>query len=299
MNLCCVVMLPWLWIATALRSPPAATKPAAAELSRPTASAGQAWPLGRIAFSLLPLAGSGRRKTVEAEIIPGQMWTHDQLQGVINVNVPVRQVVVKLTTGGLLVYNPVAPTDELVRAMRELEAAHGPVRHVVLGTLGLEHKALAGPFSRAFPDATCWVHPGQWEFPLSLPLPFLGFPSGPRLRTIPKDGTGVRPPEWAADFEWEVLGPLRFKAVGAFGETALIHRATRTLLVTDTIVSVSDSPRRAASSALSALAAPSPPPPARLYRPLASSVLSALSPAPGALAHPSPRHSCPPLMTDD
>ena len=26
-----------------------------------------------------------RRKTVEAEIIRGRMWTHDQLQGVVNV----------------------------------------------------------------------------------------------------------------------------------------------------------------------------------------------------------------------
>jgi len=57
------------------------------------------WPLGKVAFSLLPLAGtSTRRATVEEEIVPGQIWTHDQIQGVVNVNVPVRQTVIKVSS---------------------------------------------------------------------------------------------------------------------------------------------------------------------------------------------------------
>lgn len=205
------------------------------------------WPLNRIAFSLLPLAGAERRKTAMREIKPGQLWTFDQIQGVLNVNVPVRMTVIKLREGSLWVHNPVAPTGECLDMVRELEKAHGKVSDIVLGTLGLEHKALAGPFSRCFPQASVWCMPGQWSFPLPLPLPLLGFPSGRRLRTLPdgsSDDAGTNAPQWAADGQiaFEVLGPLKFPAVGAFGETAFFHRDSATLLLTDTIIRVDDEP---------------------------------------------------------
>ena len=220
--------------------------PRAQGLSRPRVGVGESWPLGRIAFSLLPLAGSDRRRTIEQVVVPGSIWTHDQIQGLLHVIVPVRQTVVKLSEeagGGLLVHNPVAPTGELLQLMRVLEAEHGKVRHIVLGSLGLEHKALAGPFARQYPQATVWLQPGQWSFPLDLPPQLLGFPLGPRLRTIrPADDPAAEPPPWAADFDYEVLGPLRFRAFGAFGETAFVHRRTATLLVTDAVIRVDDAP---------------------------------------------------------
>ena len=111
-------------------------------------SKGKSWPLNRIAFSLLPLAGAERRATVECEVVRGRVWTYDQIQGVLNVNVNVRMTVVKLEGGGLWVHNPVAPTAECLSLIHALESKHGCVEHIVLGTLGLEHKALAGPFSR-------------------------------------------------------------------------------------------------------------------------------------------------------
>ena len=61
----------------------------------------------------------------------------------VNVNVPVRQTVVKLSEkagGGLLVYNPCAPTPQLMKMMKNLEEKYGPVRHIILGTVALEHK---------------------------------------------------------------------------------------------------------------------------------------------------------------
>lgn len=55
------------------------------------------WPLGKVAFSLLPLAGSyTRRATVMEEVVKDTIWTMDQIQGVVNVNVPVRMTVVKV-----------------------------------------------------------------------------------------------------------------------------------------------------------------------------------------------------------
>ena len=37
----------------------------------------------------------------------------------------------------------------------------------------VEHKVLAGPFARAFPDAEFYVTDKQYSFPLNLPKEFL------------------------------------------------------------------------------------------------------------------------------
>ena len=56
------------------------------------------WPIGKVAFSLLPLAGTyTRRATVKEILVEDSIWTFDQIQGVVNVNVPVRMVVVKVS----------------------------------------------------------------------------------------------------------------------------------------------------------------------------------------------------------
>ena len=41
--------------------------------------------LGRIAFSLLPLSpeSAGRRKTIFTEVVPGKVWTMDQVGNLI------------------------------------------------------------------------------------------------------------------------------------------------------------------------------------------------------------------------
>ena len=66
------------------------------------------------------------------------MWMFEQPIGFLNITVNIRMTVVKLADGGLLVYNPIAPTGE---CLRELEAL-GVVRHIVLGSTALEHKVL-------------------------------------------------------------------------------------------------------------------------------------------------------------
>jgi hypothetical protein len=210
------------------------------------------WPLGKVAFSLLPLAGTSTSRATEEEcIVPNTIWTHDQIQGIVNVNVPVRQTVVKLSTGGLWVYNPVAPTPQLLKMMQTLIDQHGPVKHIVLGTVALEHKATFGAFSLNYPNATVWIQPGQWSFPAGVPIEFNGLPQrGSRLREIPVPGVAATKPqyryqanrhpvpEWATDFEYQVLGPFQFRSVGGFSETAFFHKSTKTLIVTDTVVSV-------------------------------------------------------------
>jgi len=195
-----------------------------------------------------------RRATVETTIIKDTMWTHDQLQGIVNVNVPVRQTVIRLKDGGLWVHNPVAPTPQVLDMMKELETKYGPVKHIVLGTVALEHKATFGPFCQNFPKATVWIQPGQWAFPLDLPIDALGVKQkGQRLRELPMPGKSATnsmfrmsakygPPEWLDEIEYEVLGPFSFNSVGAFSETAFYHKASKTLLVTDAAVSIDTNP---------------------------------------------------------
>jgi hypothetical protein len=229
-------------------SPASAVTPPSYLVPTPPLTKDTYWPIGKVAFSLLPLAGTRtRRKTLQETVIPNLMWTHDQIQGIVNVNVPVRQIVVKLSNssgGGLWVYNPVAPTPEMLRHMHSLEAQHGPVRHIVLGTVALEHKAAFCSFCRQYPNASAWVQPGQWSFPLNLPLSFYGLPQvgSNRLQELPTtinpSGSRNSLPEWAHDFDFEILGPFHFQSVGAFSETAFYHKSTHSLLVTDVVCSV-------------------------------------------------------------
>ena len=133
----------------------------------------QSWPW----WPLLPLYPYGRRATHFEELIPGEVWSLEQLQGVYYVAVPIRLTVVKVP-GGLMLVNPLPPTGELRALIRTLEAEHGPVRSIVLPTAsGLEHKLPLAPMARAFPEADLWVCPGQWSFPVNLPLPWLGIPA--------------------------------------------------------------------------------------------------------------------------
>ena len=79
-------------------SSPAMATTAVAVVATPPNSRATTWPLGKVAFSLLPLAGtSTRRATVMEAPIENIMWTLDQVQGVVNVNVPVRMVVVRVS----------------------------------------------------------------------------------------------------------------------------------------------------------------------------------------------------------
>eukprot|EP00526_Cylindrotheca_closterium_P012500 CAMPEP_0113627710 /NCGR_PEP_ID=MMETSP0017_2-20120614/14353_1 /TAXON_ID=2856 /ORGANISM="Cylindrotheca closterium" /LENGTH=463 /DNA_ID=CAMNT_0000537979 /DNA_START=235 /DNA_END=1626 /DNA_ORIENTATION=+ /assembly_acc=CAM_ASM_000147 len=239
---------------TSLPKAALAASSTATTIPSPSYTSDVSWPLGKVAFSLLPLAGtSSRRATVEECIVPDTIWTHDQIQGVVNVNVPVRQTVIKLKSFGLWVLNPVAPTPQLIRMMKSLEEKYGPVRHIVLGTVALEHKATFGAFCKRFPRATVWIQPGQWAFPVDLSIDYLGVNQrGAKFRELPVPGKAISkrfqtrkpypPPEWEDEIEYEVLGPFKFKSVGAFSETAFYHKETKSLLVTDTVVSVTKTP---------------------------------------------------------
>ena len=184
-------------------------------------------------WPLLPLYPFGQRRTLRCELVPGQIWSFEQLQGVFFVAVPIRMTAVKLKDG-LLLYAPVAATAECIALVRELEADHGPVRTIVHpSSSGLEHKVGVPAMARAFPEADVWVTPGQWSFPVSLPLSWLGFPHG-RTKVLFDDGLPN-----SDEMCWEQLGPVPL-GPGPFCEATVLHLASGSLLCTDALVSISE-----------------------------------------------------------
>ena len=189
-----------------------------------------AWPF----WPIVPLYPYGQRRTIRQEVVPETIWTFEQIQGIFYVVTPIRMTVVRLAAGGLLVYAPVAPTQECVGLVNELEAWYGLVRYIVLPTVsGIEHKVFVGPFARRFPQAQVWVTPHQWSYPVNLPLSWLGLPPG---------RTHILPPRceaspFAPEFDYAILGPIEL-GLGPFLEVAFFHKSSQTLLVTDSVISV-------------------------------------------------------------
>ncbi len=199
-----------------------------------TAASDVSWPF----WPVVPLYPYGKRRTIRREVIQDTLWTFDQQQGIFYVVVPIRMTVVRLEAGGLLVYSPVAPTGECVQLVQELEMAHGPVRYIILPTVsGVEHKVFVGPFARQFSQAEVFVAPNQWSFPVDLPLSWLGFPRG-RTHLLPVDSKDA---PFRQDFDYALLGPIRL-GLGSFEEAAFFHRQSGTLLVTDTLLAIPETP---------------------------------------------------------
>ncbi len=230
-------------------------------LPTPKPNAALDWPLGKVAFSLLPLTSTSTpRSTLLTTIVPDQLYTLEQLQGIVNVNVPVRSVCMVNGKGeGLTVVNPVAPTPQHLKMIRDLEEKHGPVTDIVLTSVALEHKATLGPFAQFFDKATVWIPPGLWSFPVDIPIELEGVVQrGARLREIPissddrkvvtrrfrgrENRLDYENTPWMSYCEWKTLGPLKFKSVGAYTEVAILHKPTKSLLIVDSAVSVSEDP---------------------------------------------------------
>ena len=186
-------------------------------------------------WPLLPLYPYGRKRTIFCELVPDQVWSFEQLQGIYYVAVPVRLLVVRVQKG-LMIINPLPPTKELLRNIEILQKKIGPVKTIVLPTAsGLEHKIGLPALARAFPDSKIWVCPGQWSFPFQLPFDWLGIPSK-RTNILLADGFPH------SDYcDWFSLGPIDI-GLGRFQEISCFHKPSKSLIVTDALVGIEKTP---------------------------------------------------------
>jgi Domain of unknown function (DUF4336) len=202
--------------------------------SRQVSSQDRSW---RYWFTL-PIYPYDNRRTIRQEVLADTIWTFEQVQGIFYVVVPIRMTVVRCSEGGLLVYAPVAPTLECVKLLNELVERYGDVRYIILPTIsGLEHKVFVGPFARCFPQAQVWVTPDQWSFPIDLPLSWLGLPSD-RTHILSDDSSKT---PFGDEFDYAILETIDL-GPGQFAEVAFYHKRSRTLLVTDAIISIPVTP---------------------------------------------------------
>ncbi|AIQ94670.1 hypothetical protein EW14_0649 [Prochlorococcus sp. MIT 0604] len=186
-------------------------------------------------WPLFPLYPYGKKKTILRELIPDQIWSLEQIQGLYYVAVPIRMTVIKVDNG-LMLINPLPPTKELINELEKLITIHGNVKTIILPSAsGLEHKIGLPALSRIFKNAEIWLCPGQWSFPINLPLDFLGIPSK-RSKILFEEGT-----PHTNSFKWFSLGPLNL-GLGRYQEISCYHYSTKTLHVTDAIVGIDSKP---------------------------------------------------------
>lgn len=144
------------------------------------------------------------------------LWTATQPLSMMGLQIGARTTVVRLRSGGLLVHAPIAPSPELRAALD----AVGPVE-IVLAPNAMHHLFL-GPCLAAYPQARGFAAPGAIAKHPEL-----------NLAAIPP-GEGA---PWAAD-----LDHLELAGAPKLGEVAFLHRASRTLILTDWMFYFEQSP---------------------------------------------------------
>ena len=186
-------------------------------------------------WPLFPLYPYGSKKTICRELVADQIWSFEQIQGIYYVAVPIRMTVIKVNNS-LVIINPIPPTKELIFELNKLIKVYGEVSTIILPTAsGLEHKIGLPALARIFNKSTIWLCPGQWSFPVNLPLDFIGIPSK-RTKIFFDDGTPFN-----EHFKWTSLGPINL-GLGRFQEVTCFHKSTGTLHVTDAVIGIESNP---------------------------------------------------------
>lgn len=130
--------------------------------------------------------------------------------------VPLRMTIVKLTDGDLLIYSPTHYRETLRAAIEKL----GPIRQLVAPSTG--HWMFIKEWQEKCPDAKSWA------------VPELANRKAVREAGIRFDALlGSQPPEeWAGEIEH-----VMFRGPG-YGEVDMLHKASGSLVVADTLLEV-------------------------------------------------------------
>lgn len=139
------------------------------------------------------------------------LWVVDSLLGP---GLPVRMTVIRLRNGDLLLHSPTRYDAGLRRALEDL----GPIRHLVAPNS--VHWTFIKAWQDAAPGTQTWAAPGLRE---------RGQVRRSGLR-IDHDLADQAPAEWSDEIEQAVV-----PGGGGFNEVAMLHRPSRTLLLTDLV----------------------------------------------------------------
>lgn len=168
-------------------------------------------------------------------------WALEQLLTFANVTATVRTVVVKMKDGGLWVNGPQWPTGEYCQLLDEL----GPVKHVVLPCNAIEHKAPVASFVKRYSEASVWITPGQYGLFGTSGLDKRSCKMGYRVDgvfSLDSSSSSDSLPPWADEFDIRTLYVSLPENAGPVSEAAFLHKPTNTLITTDAVVFIPDSP---------------------------------------------------------
>ena len=133
-------------------------------------------------------------------------------QGLLRMRV--RMTVLRLPSGGLLLYSPIRIDEDLARELAEL----GPVEHIVAPSC--LHDLHSGAAKRRYPDAKLWGAPG-----LAARRPDLAFDAV----------LGEAPAEWSNSIECLLL-----QGIPRINEVVFYHTSSRTLVCADFLFNIQD-----------------------------------------------------------
>jgi hypothetical protein len=124
--------------------------------------------------------------------------------------------VVRLSNGDLFLHSPIKFEERLAKELHEL----GKVRHLV--SPNQFHYAHIGEWARAFPDAISWASPRVRQRARARRV----------IIDFKRDLEASSPEEWRAEID-QLLFPG-----GYFNEFIFFHKASKTLILTDTIINI-------------------------------------------------------------
>jgi hypothetical protein len=127
-----------------------------------------------------------------------------------------RMTVVRLGNGRLFLHSPIKYDERLAAELRRL----GTVRHLI--SPNQWHYAHIGEWQRAFPDAIAWASPGVRR----------------RARARCVDVNFTRELEAQPPAEWQAEIDQTLVPGGIFKELVFFHKASGTLILTDTIMNL-------------------------------------------------------------
>ena len=190
-----------------------------------------------------PIYGEASRRTIKRQI-GENIWALEQSLELGPLESPLRCVVVRLEDGSLWVHAPLAPTEEFFELVESccLGGDRSAIAHVVVPTYALEHKVFVKDALLRWPDAKLWTAPGQFSFPKrSVSDDFVwGRSVSGVLSGSDEDATSKNVP-WANEIQYETLTAGTFSIGGSsttLFETAFFHKASKSLIVTDSLAQV-------------------------------------------------------------